>query len=80
MKSFTISAALLAGFGALVFMGTAATTVPASARRVLILCARASRVSGLNCDSCARTSTRHLPSSQIGSSVLTVSLLRIYLR
>jgi hypothetical protein len=32
MKSFTISAALLAGFAALVFMSTASTTVPASAR------------------------------------------------
>jgi hypothetical protein len=32
MKSFTISAALLAGFGALVFMGTAGSTVPASAK------------------------------------------------
>jgi hypothetical protein len=32
MKSFTISAALLAGFGALVFMSTAGSTVPASAK------------------------------------------------
>jgi hypothetical protein len=32
MKSFTISAAMLAGFGALVFMGTAGSTVPASAK------------------------------------------------
>jgi hypothetical protein len=32
MKSFTISAALLAGFGALVFMATAGSTVPASAK------------------------------------------------
>jgi hypothetical protein len=32
MKSFAISAALLAGFGALVFMGTAGSTVPASAK------------------------------------------------
>jgi hypothetical protein len=32
MKSSVICAALLAGFGALVFMGTVASTVPASAR------------------------------------------------
>ena len=32
MKSFAISAAVLAGFGALVFMSTAGSTVPASAR------------------------------------------------
>jgi hypothetical protein len=32
MKSFTISAALLAGFAALVAIGTAGSTVPASAR------------------------------------------------
>jgi hypothetical protein len=32
MKSFTISAALLAGFAALVFMATAGSTVPASAK------------------------------------------------
>jgi hypothetical protein len=32
MKSFTISAALLAGFAAVVFMGTAGSTVPASAK------------------------------------------------
>ena len=32
MKSFAIHTALLAGFGALLFMGTAATTVPAAAK------------------------------------------------
>jgi hypothetical protein len=32
MKSIAISASLLAGFGALVFMGTVASSVPASAR------------------------------------------------
>jgi hypothetical protein len=32
MKSLAIPAALLTGFGALVFMGTVASTVPASAR------------------------------------------------
>ena len=32
MKSIAISAALLAGFGALTFMGTVASTVPAAAR------------------------------------------------
>jgi hypothetical protein len=32
MKSLAISATLLSGLGALVFMGTVATTVPASAR------------------------------------------------
>ena len=32
MKSLAIKAALLAGFGALAFMGTVASTVPASAR------------------------------------------------
>jgi len=32
MKSIAIPAALLTGLGALVFMGTVATTVPASAR------------------------------------------------
>ena len=32
MKSLAISASMLAGLGALVFMGTVASTVPASAR------------------------------------------------
>ena len=32
MKSLAIQAALLAGFGALAFMGTVASTVPAAAR------------------------------------------------
>jgi hypothetical protein len=32
MKSLAIRAALLTGFGALMFMGTVATTVPAAAR------------------------------------------------
>jgi hypothetical protein len=32
MKSSAISAALLAGFGALTFMGTVASTVPAAAK------------------------------------------------
>ena len=32
MKSFAIHTALLAGFGALLFVGTAATTVPAAAK------------------------------------------------
>jgi hypothetical protein len=32
MKSLAISASLLAGFGALVFMGNVASTVPAAAR------------------------------------------------
>jgi hypothetical protein len=32
MKSFAIPTALLAGFGALLFMGTVATTVPAAAK------------------------------------------------
>jgi hypothetical protein len=32
MKSLAIKAALLAGFGALAFMGTVASTVPAAAR------------------------------------------------
>jgi hypothetical protein len=32
MKSLAISAALLAGFGALTFMGTVASTVPAAAK------------------------------------------------
>ena len=32
MKSIAISAALLAGFGALTFMGAVASTVPAAAR------------------------------------------------
>jgi len=32
MKSIAIPAALLAGFGALVFMGTVASTAPAAAR------------------------------------------------
>jgi hypothetical protein len=32
MKSLAISATLLAGFGALVFMGTVASSVPAAAR------------------------------------------------
>jgi hypothetical protein len=32
MKSLAISAALLSGLGALVFMGTVATTVPAAAK------------------------------------------------
>ena len=32
MKSLAIQAALLAGFGAVVFMGTVASTVPAAAR------------------------------------------------
>jgi hypothetical protein len=32
MKSLAISATLLAGFGALVFMGTMASTVPAAAK------------------------------------------------
>ena len=32
MKSFVIPTALLAGFGALMFMGTVATTVPAAAK------------------------------------------------
>jgi hypothetical protein len=32
MKSLAISASLLAGLGALVFMGTVASTVPAAAR------------------------------------------------
>ena len=32
MKSLAICAALIGGFGALVFMGTVASTVPASAR------------------------------------------------
>jgi hypothetical protein len=35
MKSFTISAAMLAGFVALVFISTAGSTVPASARCML---------------------------------------------
>ena len=32
MKSLAIQAALLAGFGALAFMGTVASTVPAAAK------------------------------------------------
>ncbi len=35
MKSLAISASLLAGLGALVFMGTVASTVPAAARCVI---------------------------------------------
>ena len=35
MKSSAISASLLAGLGAIVFMGTVASTVPASARCVI---------------------------------------------